>query len=94
MMGGEREEEVLIAFWLALLDSPLEKLVARAHRRAILRAARQAPVAADLVQWIAAALVATTDMVWNWAPPGDFPAAPAADKTQEGAVNVPRPGAG
>lgn len=72
---GWSEEEVLIAFWMALLSSSLDTLFSRAHRRGILRAARQTPASPALVQWISQAIAASTESTWSWAPSGEMPAA-------------------
>lgn len=64
---GETDEQVTLAFWLALLRSGLSVHFSRAHRRAISRASKAVPVQSALIDKIAAALAATTDEQWDWA---------------------------
>jgi Ca-activated chloride channel family protein len=73
MACGWREEEVLIALWMAMLSLPVGALFSRAHRRGILRAARQAQVAAELVQWLEQAMAAVTEDRWSWQPTAALP---------------------
>lgn len=65
---GWREEEVLLAFWLAMLSLPVGRLFSRAHRRGILRAARETPVAAELVRWLEQTMAAIAEDRWSWQP--------------------------
>lgn len=67
ILQGWLEEEVTLAFWLALLRLPLEKHFSRTHRRAILRTSKQlsVPVSHVLIERIADALSGTTDDAWT-----------------------------
>lgn len=63
---GWPEDEVILAFWLALLRLPLEKQFSRAHRRAILRISKQSPIPDELIDRIADVLTGTTNDIWSW----------------------------
>lgn len=73
MACGWREEEVLLAFWLAMLSLPVGRLFSRAHRRGILRAARHTPVAAELVRWLEQTMAAIAEDRWSWQPTATLP---------------------
>lgn len=72
-----REEDIAIAFWLALLSSPLGAEFSRAHRRGILRAARTSQPPQALADFLAEALAGTTAWGWEWKPARAAPACTA-----------------
>lgn len=68
ILQGWLEEEVTLAFWMALLRLRLEKHFSRAHRRAIIRNSKLSLVTNELIDRIVDALAGTTDDAWRWVP--------------------------
>jgi hypothetical protein len=70
--AGWSEADVVLAFWLALLESDVSDEFARGHRRGILRATHQSPAA--LGSWMKLAIRGTNAERWSWLPVGPAPA--------------------
>jgi Ca-activated chloride channel family protein len=71
---GWREDEVLIAFWLVLMQHALVgPHFSSAHQCGIEGAARLTPVASTLMQWMSEALGGIDCDNWHWRPEHDMP---------------------
>ncbi len=70
------EPEVIMAFWLTLLEHPnLGYLFSRSHRRAILRAQRSISVNPAITDWLEAGLRFSSANRWSWKEQTELPRA-------------------
>jgi hypothetical protein len=81
---GWREDEVLIAFWTALMQHALAgRYFSRTHKHGITNAARLTPVAPSLMRWMIEALNEINNDEWHWRSGHDMPA-PHEDTERSG----------